>query len=1474
MKTHLVGIKGRQGNVHAASKRLLGVVLSLAALPCLLSAQTLQHRYSFVSDASDSVGGPAWAGTLVAPGAGSPAMIANGLSLPGGGTAGYSGYLSLPNGILTSTTNLTIECWVTQNAANEWATIWCFDNSTAQNFQLCPDPGRDNGDLIVDINPSSDEDDLFTPFAVTNAAEEYITVTVNSSTLTENLYYNGAFGGVMSLPNSSYVPGTFGGANGTDQNWLGRDTYNDTQFQGTIYELRIWNGVVPERYIQASALLGPGTVLTALTPTSVTLTAGTNMVLTGTEAATVTVQLAATGTTNLLATSDATNWVSSNPNVLHVTSSGVITGVGLGTATVSATIAGVTATSLSITVTPQALAHRYSFVTDASDSVGGANGTIVAPANTNGQPATISNGLSLPGNRNGGFGYSGYVSFPPGLLTNTPSLTVECWVTQNQANSWAEIWDFANNGSQNFGLIPYPQNNGDNMAVAFTPNGNEQDLDTATSFPNGSEQYVAVTFNNSTAVGSLYLNGALDATRTFPGTAYFPGTLNLPTSSYGPWSIGGAAGTAQDMLGNDTYGDWQFSGTIYEFRIWNGVVTPVYFAVSAAAGPTIVITNTTPTSLAIGLSTTSMIGAATQQATVTGNFNQVSAVTLTSVATNWVSSNPAVLTVNQSGLITAVSGGTATVSATVNGVTATSATISVANTSPTFSQKPANLILAVNDTATFTAVALGGGLNYQWDFNGNPISGATSATLILTNLSLTNAGTYTVLISNNLGNTNATATLAVAQAILQHRYSFVSDASDSVGGANGTIVAPKTGSAATISNGLILPGNTSGGFGYSGYVSLPNGLLTNTTSLTIETWVTQNSQNNWATIWDFADNGNINFELCPYNNNFRDSSQMFSAFTPDSPAGLGEDDLNSDVTFPNGSEQYVTLTVNGSTLVGNLYTNGILVGTVTLPSTSYLPYNIGSLPGQTRQATIQDMLGNDTFGDDQFSGTIYEFRIWDGAVTPLYLAVASAAGSSVVVTNLTPISINITVTNDTMIQGQSQPAGVTGNFTEANGVILNGLATNWVSSNTGVLTVNSNGLITAVGTGSATISATVAGFTGTSASIAVPASLAVITQQPEASDTFLQGATLTASVSNIGTPPFTYRWYFNGGATPISVSASPVLTIPDVQSGNAGTYTVVISNVVGNVTSSNLLVSVITPTPYEQTVQQYGPLAYWPLQETSGSIAYDVIGGDNGVYTNFPTIQFSAFTLAQAGPSQTFFGGSSYGVLFQQAIADIPEGQLNITGPITVTAWVQESVAVSFASIVGHGDDSWRITLTENGDPNGGLPGGNDGNAAGDATAPTTNSINDSSWHMVAYTYSGNPSQANNGALYLDGAPVANNSITAAPAGDNLDVWIGGSPDYGTNRIMQYAAIAHVAVFNQSFTPAQVSGLYNGTFVLGPQTLHIAQTGSAVVLNWQTGTLLQSTNVLGPWTTNSVATPPYTVPATNKDAFFRLLVNP
>ena len=436
----------RQGQRPVAnSRRSVALTLLLLILPGLLSAQTLLHRYSFVSDASDSVGGAAWNGTLVAPNGGSMATIANGLTLPGGGGPGFSGYLSLPAGILTNTYSLTVECWVTQNAANTWAEIWSFNNGQSQYIGLIPYPNNNNNNMSYAVR-NGVEYDAFSAIQFPNGSEQYVAATFDAPTLVGSLYTNGALIASVKVPDSTYIPGTYGGAAGTLNNVLGQDPFPDPQFQGTIYELRIWNGVVSQRYLSASAVAGPSVLINNLTPTSISVRAGPGVVVSGTEQATVTVQLPQTGSANLLATADATNWVSSNPSVLTVNSNGVITGVAVGSATVSATVAGHTGTSGSVTVSPMGLIHRYSFVSDASDSVGGANATVV-PATT-GTNVTINHGLMLPGG--GGPGYSGYVALPPGILTNTTSLTLETWVTQNNGNTWAQIWNFNNGQSQNY----------------------------------------------------------------------------------------------------------------------------------------------------------------------------------------------------------------------------------------------------------------------------------------------------------------------------------------------------------------------------------------------------------------------------------------------------------------------------------------------------------------------------------------------------------------------------------------------------------------------------------------------------------------------------------------------------------------------------------------------------------------------------------------------------------------------------------------------------------------------------------------------------------------------------------------------------------------------------------------------------------------------------------------------------------------
>jgi hypothetical protein len=158
-----------------------------------------------------------------------------------------------------------------------------------------------------------------------------------------------------------------------------------------------------------------------------------------------------------------------------------------------------------------------------------------------------------------------------------------------------------------------------------------------------------------------------------------------------------------------------------------------------------------------------------------------------------------------------------------------------------------------------------------------------------------------------------------------------------------------------------------------------------------------------------------------------------------------------------------------------------------------------------------------------------------------------------------------------------------------------------------------------------------------------------------------------------------------------------------------------------------------------------------------------------------------------------------------------------------------------------------------------------------DATSQTPLSLGN--WYMLTYTYTGVPGNPSNGALYVNGQLAANNTILTAPTGDNLDAWIGASPDYALQRIY-LGNIAETSLFHEALSAAQVNGLYNGVFVPGQETLGFARSGSNLVLTWKSGTLLQAPTVKGPWTTNSAAVSPYSVPLSSGNQFFRVLVTP
>jgi GH25 family lysozyme M1 (1,4-beta-N-acetylmuramidase) len=82
---------------------------------------------------------------------------------------------------------------------------------------------------------------------------------------------------------------------------------------------------------------------------------------------------------------------------------------------------------------------------------------------------------------------------------------------------------------------------------------------------------------------------------------------------------------------------------------------------------------------------------------------------------------------------------------------------------PSMTTQPSNQIVNLGQNAAFSAVVTGSApLAYQWKFNGTNISGATGSSYTVTNAQSTNAGGYTVVVSNKPGTvTSSMATLQV-----------------------------------------------------------------------------------------------------------------------------------------------------------------------------------------------------------------------------------------------------------------------------------------------------------------------------------------------------------------------------------------------------------------------------------------------------------------------------------------------------------------------------------------------------------------------------------------------------------------------------------------------------------------------------------------------------------------------------------------
>src|SRR5262249_4000387 len=148
---------------------------------------------------------------------------------------------------------------------------------------------------------------------------------------------------------------------------------------------------------------------------------------------------------------------------------------------------------------------------------------------------------------------------------------------------------------------------------------------------------------------------------------------------------------------------------------------------------------------------------------------------------------------------------------------------------------------------------------------------------------------------------------------------------------------------------------------------------------------------------------------------------------------------------------------------GWLYVNGALVGINT--NMTIVPADIGP--------TFNDWLGRSQYNDPMFNGSIDEFRVWNGSLTPLQVAINAAAGPDLV----GPVdpgalqAVHLVVSSNLVKHGQS-PATVYADFSSISNVNVSTLGAVFTSSDTNVVVIDPNGVMHGIATGTVTISST------------------------------------------------------------------------------------------------------------------------------------------------------------------------------------------------------------------------------------------------------------------------------------------------------------------------------------------------------------------------------------------------------------------
>jgi len=606
--------------------------------------------------------------------------------------------------------------------------------------------------------------------------------------------------------------------------------------------------------------------------------------------------------------------------------------------------------------------------------------------------------------------------------------------------------------------------------------------------------------------------------------------------------------------------------------------------------------------------------------------------TLSNRTVTWTSSNNAVATVDNTGLVTGVSPGADTITATSEGKSGT-AGIAVTSAVPaSIAVAPSSITVTAGQTSQLTATVK--------DANGSVIAGAPVAWTV-DKPSVAIVGSTGLVSGQAAGTATVTATSGSAH--------FDVQVTVTPPPANAVVVSPSTVAllvterqqltgTVTDANGNAIPGQTITWSSSNTAVA-----AVGTTGLVIA--VAPGTATITATSGSVHGTADVTVSLVPARR---------VTVTPDALT-FTQGDQGTQLTVALFDSAGGALSLTGRTIVWSSNKSSV----ASVNGSGFVT------PGNPGQAVITATL----------SGT------------------GLSATSTVTVTPVPVASVSVTPSPDTLVVGQQLQ--LTATPQDANGQALSGRAVTWDGSDDAVATVSSNGRVTALSAGTMTVSATSEGKTGTAtivvnavpvASVVLsPATQSVVVGQTtpaftavtkDASGNVLNGRTVTFSSSD---PTVATIDANSGVATGVKAGTTSITATSEGKTSNTATLTVT-DIPVGSVTiapaSASVDVGQTTPAFTAATKDAQGhPLTGRTITFSSSDPTVATIDATTGVATGVSqgTSQITASSEGKTSPAATL------------TVNPVPVGSVAVSPPTqTITDGATAAFTAAVKDAQGH----------------------------------------------------------------------------------------------------------------------------------------------------------------------------------------------